>query len=209
MADALPNARFEEGTPLPAARRSADTLALLAARRSTKWALIEAPGPTGAEIEGLIAIASRVPDHGKLAPWRFIVMEGAAPQRFGALLGDLLRAREPSTGDERAAIERARFAKVPVVVAVISRAREQHKIPVWEQELSAGASAMTLLIAAHALGFAGAWITEWFGYDGEVKARLGLMPGERIAGFVGLGSAKTVEERARPDPQALITRWPA
>jgi nitroreductase len=182
-------------------------LDLLLSRRSGSAKQMKGPGPDAAQLARMLAAASRVPDHGKLAPWRFIVFEGEGRARMGEILGDCI-ARERDSSPERIAQERNRFLRAPVVVGVVSRAREQIPIPVWEQQLSAGAACMTLLIAAHAMGFVANWITEWCAYHPEVLARIGLLPTERIAGFVYIGhSAVELEERARPALDPLVTRF--
>jgi nitroreductase len=201
-------ARFPDGTPLATSHPSLQTLALLERRRSAKWAQIKAPGPSPAELERLLAIASRVPDHGKLAPWRFIVIEGRALTGFGDLIADVWKERQPAAAPaERLALERERFADVPCVVVLVSRAAEHPKIPLWEQELSAGAVGMTLLIAACAMGYSAAWNTGWFAYDHEVMSALGLGAHERIAGIIGLGTAGEAPERTRPELGDLVTKW--
>jgi nitroreductase len=201
-------ARYADGAPLDAVHPSTATLDLLRARRSAKWLELKAPGPGKDELMRLLAIASRAPDHGKLAPWRFIVIEGMARTSFGELLAKTWAERDPAASPpERLALERARFANVPVAVAVINRVTENIKIPLWEQQLSSGAVCTILLIAAHAMGFAGSWITEWFGYDPTIAAALGLKGNERITGFVGLGSVAGVTERVRPRLEDLVTSW--
>lgn len=200
-------ARYPDGTPLPSAQVSPETLVLLEQRRSAKWGALKGPGPSAAELERLLAIASRVPDHGKLAPWRFIVIEGAARAAFGEVLATAWTAREPSAPADRLALERGRLAEVPCAVILVSRAAEHPKIPVWEQELSAGAAGMALLIAACAMGFAAAWNTGWFAYDGTVMGALGMAAHERIAGVIGIGSAGETPERTRPHLADLITHW--
>ncbi|HEV7959922.1 MAG TPA: nitroreductase family protein, partial [Rhizomicrobium sp.] len=127
-----------------------------------------------------------------------------ARQRFGDMLGEILEAE----GERERQIdeERKRFLRAPVVVGVISAAREQIKIPVWEQELSAGAVCQNLLIAAHASGFVANWITEWYAYHSEVKERLGLKPGERVAGFIYIGtSSMELDERPRPEMDKIVS----
>jgi len=149
----------------------------------------------------------RVPDHGKLTPWRFILFEGEGRARMGAILAEIV-ARAPDSSPERVELERNRFMRAPVVVGVVSRAREQIPVPVWEQELSAGAVCMTMVIAAHALGFVANWITEWCAYHPRVLERIGLKPGERIAGFVYIGQADNIlEDRPRPPIDSLTTRF--
>jgi nitroreductase len=189
-------------------RHSAGTLDLLLSRRSGSAKAMTEPGPSPAQIEMLLTVASRVPDHGKLFPWRFILFEGDARQRMGALLAECLITSEPQASPDRLDQERGRFLRAPVVIGIVSRVRESIPIPEWEQILSAGAVCQSLLIAAHAMGFVANWITEWFAYHPMVKDRLGLKSGERIAGFVYIGtSAVTLEERIRPRPDTLITRF--
>ena len=148
-----------------------------------------------------------MPDHSKLFPWRFIVFEGEARARFGELLVECLKQTE-TVSAERAALEAGRFLRAPVVVGVVSRGRGGIPIPEWEQQLSAGAVCQTMLIAAHALGYVANWLTEWCAYHPLVLERLGLKPGERIAGFIYIGKrAVPHEERARPDMEKIVTRF--
>jgi nitroreductase len=187
---------------------SSGTLGLLLTRRSGSAKSMTAPGPSDDELRRILAAGMRAPDHGKLAPWRFILFEGEARHGMGRLLVEFLRESEPQTSEERLAMERNRFARAPIVVAVVSRVREGIPIPVWEQELSAGAVCQNILISAHSLGYVANWVTEWCAYDGRVMERLGLKVGERIAGYIYIGtSAVPLEERIRPDPDALITRF--
>ncbi len=189
-------------------RQSPGTLDLLLSRRSGSAKAMTAPGPSPAQVNVLLRAASRVPDHGKLFPWRFIVFAGEARERMGALLAECLLASEPQATPERLEQERGRFLRAPVVVGVVSRVREAIPVPEWEQILSAGAVCQTLLIAAHAMGFVANWITEWGAYHPLVKDRLGLKSGERIAGFVYIGtSAVPLEERIRPKLDALVTHF--
>jgi nitroreductase len=185
-----------------------DALHLLKTRRSVKPIDLTGPPPSAAEIDTLLTIASRVPDHGKLAPWRFIVFEGAAREAAGDAIAEAFRAGRPDATPDQIEFERKRLARAPLVVAVVSRAGPHVKIPEWEQHLSAGASAMSLVIAAHAMGYAASWITEWYAYDRGVLARLGVDSSERIAGFVHIGKpAKPPEERDRPKLEAIVSRY--
>jgi nitroreductase len=189
-------------------RPAPDALDLLLSRRSGSAKAMKAPGPDAAQLEAILAAAARVPDHGKLFPWRFIVFEGDGRKRFGELLAQCVQETETNVPIERVEMERTRFLRAPVVVGVISRTRELIPIPEWEQVLSAGAVCQTMLIAAHAMGFVANWITEWPAYHPMVKERLGLKPGERIAGFVYVGtSAVPLEERVRPDLAKIVTRY--
>ncbi len=185
-----------------------DALHLLKTRRSVKPMELLGPGPSAAEIDILLGIASRVPDHGKLTPWRFIVFEGAARLAAGEAIARAFRADRPDATPEQVEFERARLARAPLVIAVVSRAGPHVKIPEWEQQLSAGASAMSLVFAAHALGYAASWITEWYAYDRRVLDALGVAAGERIAGFVHIGRpAKPPEDRPRPALESIVTRY--
>ncbi len=184
-----------------------DAIELLRTRRSVKPAELLGPPPSEAELETLLTAASRVPDHGKLAPWRFIVFAGDARHKAGDAIAAAFLEDNPGPDPERVDFERRRLARAPLVIAVVSRAAPHVKIPEWEQVLSAGAAGMNLVVAAHALGYAASWITEWYAYDRRVLARLGLGEAERIAGFVHIGRpARPPEERARP-PLASITTW--
>jgi len=185
-----------------------DALELLKTRRSFKAVELTAPAPTAAEIDTLLTVASRVPDHGKLVPWRFIVFEGEARRAAGAAIVTAFHAKYPDAKPEQAEAERARLARAPLVIAVVSRAAPHVKIPEWEQVLSAGAAAMNLVLAAHALGYGACWITEWYAYDRGVLDALGLESHEKIAGFVHIGRPPGVpEDRARPQLEQIATRY--
>src|SRR5215467_924444 len=172
---------------------------LLKTRRSLKPIELGGPGPSPADLDTLLTIASRVPDHGKLTPWRFIVFEGESRLKAGEAIAAAFLAKYPDSKPEHVDLERRRLARAPLVIAVVSRAAPHVKIPEWEQVLSAGAVAMSLVLAAHALGYGATWITEWYAYDRGVLAALGLKENERIAGFVHIGRASTPPED-RPGP---------
>jgi nitroreductase len=185
-----------------------DALDLLKTRRSVKPMELGGPGPSAGEIDTLLTIAARVPDHGKLAPWRFIVIEGEARLKAGETIAAIFRADHGEATPEQIEFERKRLARAPLVIAVVSRAAPHVKIPEWEQQLSAGAAAMSLVIAAHAMGYAASWITEWYAYDRRVLAALGLDDFERIAGFVHIGRpAKPPDERERPKLGDIVSRY--
>jgi len=179
----------------------------LRTRRSTPAAKLSAPGPDAAALEDMLRIASRVPDHGKLAPWRFLVIQGDARTRLGETVEAAYVADNPGATDEQRAAERGRFARAPVVVAVVSRAAAHPKIPEWEQVLSAGAACQNLMLAAQAHGFGANWITEWIAYDRRILDALGLAPHERIAAYVHIGTAESrMADRPRPDLADIVTR---
>jgi nitroreductase len=187
---------------------SAELIGHLKTRRSVPFPLMADPGPDAATLAEMLAIAARVPDHGKLAPWRFIIIDRAAGARLGAFLGDLARADDPAADARKMEIETGRFSRAPVCVAIVSRAGPHVKIPEWEQQLSAGAVGLNLLHAAAAFGFGGNWVTEWPAYDRRVLDRLGLSPSERIAGFIHIGTPTAkAEDRVRPDMGAITSRY--
>jgi nitroreductase len=187
-----------------------DALELLKTRRSVKPIEMTGPGPDARELETLLTVAARVPDHGKLAPWRFIVFEGDARTAAGEIIAKRFAATNSQATADQLDFERNRLARAPLVIAVVSRAAPHVKIPEWEQELSAGAAAMALVMAAHASGFAASWITEWYAYDRAVLDALGLAPHERMAGFVHIGRPrKPPEERDRPKLADIDSRYPA
>ncbi len=186
----------------------ANAIDLLKTRRSVKPIELHGPGPTPAELSTLLTIASRVPDHGKLTPWRFIVFEGEARLKAGESIAAVFRNRRPDATAEQIEFERNRLARAPLVIAVVSRAAPHGKIPEWEQVLSAGAAATSLVFAAHAIGFAASWLTEWYAYDRQVLDALGLKAEEKIAGFVHIGRpAKPPEDRPRPPLESIVTRF--
>jgi nitroreductase len=185
-----------------------DALQLLKTRRSFKAMELSGPGPSPAEVDTLLTVASRVPDHGKLAPWRFIVFEGEARRAAGDAIAAAFQAKYPDAKPEHVAAERERLLRAPLVIAVVSRATPHMKIPEWEQVLSAGAAAMNLVTAAHALGYGANWITEWYAYDRAVLDALGLEPHERMAGFIHIGRPPgPPEDRPRPPLTEIATRF--
>ena len=193
-------------TPLNVFNQGA--LNLLLSRRSGSAKAMTAPGPDAAQLDAILTAATRVPDHGKLTPWRFVVFEGEARAAFGEKLATLFAEANPSAIPELVDLERRRFLRAPTIVAVISRALGNAKVPEWEQVLSAGAVCMNLLLATHALGLTGSWLTEWPSYDERVRPLLGLAAREKIAGFVYLGTpAAPLEDRPRPALETVVTRW--
>src|SRR5215203_2873221 len=184
-----------------------DSISLLQQRRSVAASRLAEPGPGAEDLERLLTIASRVPDHGRLFPWRFIVIEGEARHRIGVVIAEAFKADQPGADEDSLNRERTRLSRAPVVVAVVSRAKPHVKIPEWEQVLSSGAACMNLLTAASAMGYGASWITEWYAYDRRVLDALGLDPAERIAGFVHIGTvAEKPSERARPVLSDIVTR---
>ena len=197
MPSSLPPAP-EFGAPVPQAA-SAETLERLALRRSVSAAMLTAPGPDDDQIADLLRIGARAPDHGKLNPWRFVVIRGEAKAALVQRLQALARVR----GEGEGAL--MKLAVPPLAIAVVS-CRVPGKIPEWEQVLSAGAVCTLLLVSAGAMGFGANWITDWYGYDREALALIGVGEGESLAGFVYIGtSGEAPQERVRPDVAALVT----
>jgi nitroreductase len=188
--------------------RNNELLAALATRASTPSRLLSEPGPDRAALEAMLTLALRVPDHGKLAPWRYLVIEGAAREAMSAVLVRRFLEREPAAIEAAVAMERQRFLHAPVVVTVIARTTPNHKIPVQEQLLSAGAVCFQLLLAAQAYGFGAQWLTGWAAYDVEIARALGLGAQESVIGFIHIGTPREpAPERPRPLLAAHLSRW--
>jgi nitroreductase len=178
----------------------------LGVRRSIPAFQMCEPGPEKAEIEEILRLASRVPDHGKLAPWRFIVFRGEERARLGVELLKLALEAKPDLSEEMIQVERTRFTRAPVVVAVVSKAGQHFKIPEWEQLMSAGALCLNIIFAANAHGWVANWLTEWFAYDDRAYPLLGVQPGEKVAGFIHMGSTNFLAiERPRPELIDTVT----
>ena len=185
------------------------TLAFLLKRRSAKVSLLAEPGPDAQQLDTILTAAARVPDHKRLEPWRFIVFEGESRARFGEVIAQACQAEdkmEPSPA--RLDTERQRLLRAPTVVAVISRVKPTPGAPEIEQVLSCGAACFNLCLAANAMGFGTAWITEWVAFSPRVRAALGLAENEQIAGFVYIGTnTEPQADRQRPSLEGLVSRW--
>lgn len=186
-------------------------LSFLKARRSVKPDKLAAPGPSPQQLEEILTAGSRVPDHKKLAPWRFIVFEGEARAQMGEVFAAACEAEEKEPPSPvRLETERGRFLRAPVVVAIISSIKSRPGAPEWEQILSAGAACFNTCLAANALGFGTNWITEWIAYSPRVRDALKLAENERVAGFIYIGTpAEAPLERERPALADIVSRWPA
>ena len=177
-------------------------------RRSVPSRLLGEPGPAPGQLEAMLAEAVRVPDHGKLAPWRFLRIHGPARLALGEMLATRHLERDPAAPAAAVEKDRLRFSFAPLIVAVIGRLTPNHNVPEQEQLLSGGAVCFALLQAAQALGFGAQWLTGWGAYDPAVRARLGLAENETVLGFIHIGTAtEAVPERQRPDPRTLLTDW--
>ena len=186
---------------------TATYMSALATRRSGKPRDLAGPGPSSAEIDAMIAIAARTPDHGKLAPWRFVVVEDR--ERFAGLLADIWTADHPGAPLHELEAARQFAMQGPALVVVLSAPVHGHKVPLWEQELSAGAATMNLLHAVHAMGYAGGWLTGWPAFSDKVRDAFGSAD-QRLVGFVFIGTpTRPLDERPRPELGAIASRWPA
>lgn len=180
----------------------------LLTRRSVGIAFLKEPGPNASELEQLLTIGTRVPDHGKINPWRVMVIEGDARAEVGARLAEIHARRNPTADKASLDVERQRFLPAPLTLVVISSPKEHPKVPEFEQLLSAGNVAFNLVHGAHALGFAASWVTRWFAFDEEAAAMLGVAPGERIVGIVHVGTpTTTIEDRPRPALDEVVSYW--
>jgi nitroreductase len=185
-----------------------NTIDFLKTRRSVKPREMSGPGPSPAEIDTILTVGARVPDHGKLAPWRFIVFEGDARLRAGAIIAAALARSKPQAPAADLEAARNSLMEAPLVIAVVSSIKPHPKVPPWEQELSAGASCMNLVSAATAMGFGANWLTGWYSYDRSVFDGLGLGADEKIAGFIHIGKpTKPNEDRPRPVLAEIVTRF--
>lgn len=182
-------------------------LALLTSRRSGKARDMALPGPSTAELEAMLAAAMRVPDHGKLTPWRFVVIDEAARPALETLLTEAYVQEKPQASRTELDAMRSFAHQAPCLIVLMARLRPDSHIPLWEQQLSVGAAAMQLLNAGHAMGYVGNWLTGWPAYADAVAASLGEA-GERVAGFFFFGRpVKALEERPRPDAAAVVRHW--
>lgn len=187
---------------------SPETLSFLRQRRSHPSVTMSSPGPDDDQIRDILTIAARVPDHGKLSPWRFVLYPSEQSETIGAWLAARSESLNGPLDDEQRQKELTRFQRAPRVIGVVSTASEHPKIPIWEQQLSAGAVCMNLVTAAAASGYVSQWLTEWFAFDEEASRYLGAGENERFAGFVHIGTAtQPPVERQRPDLSQLISNW--
>jgi len=194
-------------TDIIAAKPSPEMLDYLLRRRSVPVTTMTGPGPDDGQIKTILQAASRVPDHGKLFPWYFIVLRGEARAQAGEILERAWKKQESEAAPAKLELERDRFMRAPAVIAVVSRIRES-KNPVWEQILSAGALCQNLCLAANAMGFGSNWLTEWYAFDDTVRAGFGLDARDHFAGFIYIGTPKEPpKERDRPDLAELTTFW--
>jgi len=199
--------KLDEILPLP--QKNEAVTEFLETRRSNLAKVMGGPGPSDDQIAELLSIAARVPDHRKLAPWRFVVFQGEARADFGQHIGAAFRKTNPDMPEDRVLFEERRFMRAPLVVGVISSPVAcKRATPIWEQQLSSGIVCYNLMIAAQASGFGAQWLTEWYAYDADVAAALDMGEGDQVAGFVYIGTPlESSKERVRPDMAEKVSYW--
>lgn len=182
----------------------------LLSRRSVGIAFLREPGPSEDELNTLLTIATRVPDHGKMTPWRLVIISGDARREAGEKLAEIAARKNPAMDEASLEAERNRFLPAPLTIGVISAPRENPKAPEIEQVLSAGNVAFNLLHGAHALGYGASWVTRWFAFDDEAASMLGAREGERFVAFVHIGTpSAAIEDRPRPALEDVVSYWKA
>ncbi len=188
--------------------RNEEVIKYLTSRRSVPLPFLHEPGPQGDELDTLLEIGLRVPDHAKLNPWRLVLFRGEARKKAGEKLAEIALKNNPGLDEERLEIERNQFLPAPLTIGVLSVPVEHVKATEIEQLLSAGAVALNLVHGANALGYAAHWVTRWFSYDEEAAAMLGAGPGERFVAFVHVGTPeRRLEDKPKPDMDKLVTEW--
>jgi len=197
----------DEIFPLPSSK--AEVTDFLKNRRSNLAKLMGGPGPNAEQLDELLMIAARVPDHRKLAPWRFVLFQGEARSDFGKHIASAFQKSNPDMPQDRIDFEAQRLLRAPLVIGVISSPKACPRgTPEWEQVLSSGAVCYNLCLAAQASGFGAQWLTEWYSYDADVQKAMGLSTTEKISGFIYIGTPQAPsKERPRPDMPSLITHW--
>lgn len=199
----LPHFALNQAVPPPVP--SPAVLAALATRRSAPAQALVAPGPSDSQLNAILQLGARTPDHGKLFPWRFVVLGPVTRAEIAEKLSALAEARDKPAKDQAVL---AKLTAAPVTILVVSAPVPDAK-PIWEQQLSAGAVCMNLEHAAGGFGFSSSWITDWYSYDPEAVALFGLTEGETVAGFIHIGTLdEPALERPRPDMAAKVTRLP-
>lgn len=199
--------QYALGDEIPPFEDLESVLHFLSTRRSSLAANLESPGPTEQQLEQMLTIAARIPDHRRLSPFRFIIIEGPKRSTFGNTCLQIALKANPNMPPPLKTVEQTRFMRAPTVVAVVYSPKNDGKTPEWEQTLACGACCYNLLLAATASGFGAQWITEWLTYNKDVAQALGLLDHERLAGFIYIGTGREpLKERARPDISSLTTR---
>ena len=190
-----------------AGKPSSEVMAYLLKRRSVMVDTITAPGPSSEELEHILTAGSRVPDHGKIVPFYYLVFEGEARAQAGDVIAQAYQKAHPDCREGKAEKERERFMRAPLVIGLVWRQR-MSKNPLWEQMLTCGAAGQNIVLAANALGYGAQWLSEWYAYDEDVRTGLGLDERDVVAGFIYIGTASEhPEDRDRPDMDEIVNHW--
>ena len=198
---------FRQRSSMMKLNDTSSILNFLKSRKSASAKAMGGPAPSESQISEILEIAVRVPDHGKLSPWRFVLIEGAGAARVGKGFAEIWAKNNPSHGVESLNFQRGLFMRAPLVLVVVSTAAIHTKIPVWEQQMSAAAVCYNTVLGANALGFDAQWQSDWVAYDQSAKAVMGVQPNEQVAGIIYIGTSTVpLEDRPRPDPAQLLTR---
>ena len=204
---ALPNEPPNAKVCIMKLNDTSNVLAFLKSRKSASAKAMTGPGPSKVQMDEILEIAVRVPDHGKLAPWRFILCEGEGRARMGQGFADVWIKNNPTQGTEILDFQRGLFMRATVILVVVSTAAVHGKIPVWEQQMSSATVCYNAVLAATALGFDAQWQSDWVAYDEAAKAVMGVRPHEKVSGIVYIGTSSVIlEDRPRPDVSSLLTR---
>lgn len=180
----------------------------LKTRRSVTMPFLAEPGPDTAQLDEILTIGTRVPDHGKLSPWRLVIYKGDDRAKVGERLAEIQKKRHPDSDDAAFDAERQQFLPAPLTIGVLSCPKAHPKVPELEQLLSASCVAFNLVHGANALGFGAHWVTRWFTFDEEAATMLGAKEGEKFVGFVHIGTAQTqLEDRDRPALSSIVQNW--
>lgn len=195
--------------PFPLPHKNPDLLEFLRTRRSNMSKMMTGPGPDDKTLQDILTIAARVPDHRKLSPWRFIIFQGEARERIGVHLGRVSKANNPDLPEDKVEFETRRFLRAPVVVGVVSNPVDCVRgTPEWEQRLSSAICCYNMCLAAQGHGFAAQWLTEWYSYDPDIAAELGLGESEKFSGFIYIGTTETPSmPRPRPKMGEIISHY--
>jgi nitroreductase len=201
---------FRQRMPMTHFNDTSSVLAFLKSRKSGSAKSMAGPGPTRSQLDDILEIAARVPDHGKLTPWRFVLFEGDARANVGEEFAKVWASDNPTHGVESLAFQTGLFMRAPLVLAVVSTATAHNKIPIWEQQLSSAAVCFNVVLAATAMGFNAQWQSDWVAYNSGAKRVMRISEAEQVAGLIYIGTSTVpLEDRPRPDAQSLLTVWGA
>ena len=185
-----------------------ELLNYLKTRRSVPLPFLGNPGPSESELEEILTIGTRVPDHKMLFPWRLIVYKGKARKKIGENLANIVRLKDPKADETRLEAEKKQFLPAPITIGVLSSPKAHEFVTEEEQLLSAGAVAINIIHTANALGYGTHWVTRWFSQDKEAAKMLGAKENEKFIAFIHIGTpTKRLDDRDRPDLTDIVSTW--